>query len=173
MSRRSPTSCANARPSAARSPCSSVNSMRMKNSPPSGSVECWSEVMMLAPEAARKPATAATMPWRAGQGMSRRPFTRRAASRSVALLELLARAAPARVVAPERRVLVDAALLDDRLVVAGRLAGLAVGARLVLGRPARVGERAQAGAAAVGLRARLPRGLHGRAPFVLRALDLD
>ena len=36
--------------------------MRMKNSPPSGSVECWSELMMLAPEAARKPATAATIP---------------------------------------------------------------------------------------------------------------
>ena len=67
---------ANARPSAARSPCSSVNSIRMKNSPPSGSVECWSELMMFAPEAARKPATAATIPWRSGQVMSRRPFMR-------------------------------------------------------------------------------------------------
>src|SRR3954447_25592303 len=140
MSRRSPTSCAKARPSAGRSPCSSVNSIRMKNSPPSGSVECWSEVMMLAPDAARKPATAATMPWRSGQVMNRRPFTRRAASRSVALLELLPRAAPARVVAPERGVLVDAALLDHRHLVAGRLAGLAVGGRLVVERAARVGE---------------------------------
>ena len=49
--------------------------MRMKNSPPSGSVECWSELMMFAPEAARKPATAATMPWRSWQVISRRPFT--------------------------------------------------------------------------------------------------
>ncbi len=76
MSSRSATSCANALPSEARSPCSSVNSIRMKNSPPSGSVECWSEVMMFAPERARKPATAATMPWRSAQVMSRRPFTR-------------------------------------------------------------------------------------------------
>jgi hypothetical protein len=46
--------------------------MRMKNAPPSGSVECWSEETMLASRAARKPETAATMPWRSGQAISRR-----------------------------------------------------------------------------------------------------
>src|SRR5262245_11595307 len=142
MSSRSPTSCANARPSAAKSPCSSVNSMRMKNSPPSGSVECWSELMMLAPDEARNPATAATMPWRSGQVMSSRPFTRARRLRAVALLVLLARAAPARVVAAERLVLVDAPLLDDGRLLAGRLAALAVGVGLVLHRAAGVGERA-------------------------------
>ena len=49
-----------------------VKAMRMKNAPPSGSVEYWSEVTMLASRAARKPETAATMPWRSGQEMSSR-----------------------------------------------------------------------------------------------------
>src|SRR3954468_11283692 len=68
-------------------------------------------------------------------------------SGAVALLELLARAAPARVVAPELVVLVDAALLDRRgWLRAGRagvdpVAPAAVGARLVLERAARVGVR--------------------------------
>src|SRR3954447_21103534 len=145
MSSRSATSSWNARPSAPRSPCSRLNSIRMKNSPPSGSVECWSELMMFAPEAARKPATAATMPWRSGQVISRRPRMPRALG-AVALLELLARAAPAGVVAPDARVLVDAPLLDHGgHVLAGRLARLAVGGRLVLERPAAVGEGAHPG----------------------------
>src|SRR3954452_17254391 len=194
MSRRSPTSCANARPSAPRSPCSSVNSIRMKNSPPSGSVECWSEEMMFAPDAARKPATAATMPWRSWQVMRSRPVTtwrsldppprpahralqrldvRGTALGAVALLELLARAAPARVVAAELGVLVDPALLHDRHVV--RLVGLdaialaPVGARLVLERAAGVLQRAEA------RRRLLGRGrpaLRGRLVAVGR-LDLD
>src|SRR4051794_21809077 len=193
MSRRSPTSCANARPSAPRSPCSSVNSIRMKNSPPSGSVECWSEEMMFAPDAARKPATAATMPWRSWQVMSSRPVTtwrsldppprpahralqrldvRGTALGAVALLELLARAAPARVVAAELGVLVAPALLHDRHVV--RLVGLdavalaAVGARLVLEGPARVLERAEARL----LRRRGGPAL-GRRLVAVRRLDLD
>ena len=49
-----------------------VKAMRMKNAPPSGSVEYWSEVTMLASRAARNPETAATMPWRSGQEMSSR-----------------------------------------------------------------------------------------------------
>src|SRR3954452_21696076 len=127
MSSRLATSWLKAMPSACRSPVWRLNSIRMKNSPPSGSVECWSELMMFAPEAARNPATAATMPWRSWQVISRRPFTRAGRSRSVALLELLARAAPARVVAPEAGVLVEAPLLDDGDLLAGRLARLAVG----------------------------------------------
>ena len=59
-----------------------------------------------------------------------------ASSRAVALLELLARPAPAGVVAADLLVLVDAPLLDDGLLVTGRLAGLAVGGRLVLERSA-------------------------------------
>src|SRR3954454_6109459 len=170
MSSRSATSCWKARPSARRSPCSSVNSMRMKNSPPSGSVECWSELMMFAPEAARKPATAATIPWRSGQVISRRPFS----SRPVALLELLARAAPARVVAAERGVLVDAALLDGRRLLAGRLAGLAVGGRLALHRPAAVGQRPQAaGRLLRRLPGRLRRRLLGTVAVGALHLDLD
>src|SRR3954449_11310313 len=171
MSSRAATACWNARPSARRSPCSSVNSIRMKNSPPSGSVECWSDVMMFAPESTRKPETAATIPWRSGQVMSRRPFTRGARLRAVALLELLARSAPARVVAPEAGVLVNAALLHDGLILAGRLARLAVGGRLILDRAARVRQRAHA---ARHLRGRLPlrRRLRGRAVAV-GALHLD
>ena len=49
-----------------------VKAMRMKNAPPSGSVEYWSEVTMLASRAARNPETAATMPWRSAQEISRR-----------------------------------------------------------------------------------------------------
>ena len=49
-----------------------VKAMRMKNAPPSGSVECWSEETMLASRAARKPETAATMPWRSAQEISSR-----------------------------------------------------------------------------------------------------
>ena len=49
-----------------------VNAMRMKNAPPSGSVECWSEETMFAPRAARNPETAATMPWRSGHEISSR-----------------------------------------------------------------------------------------------------
>src|SRR3954451_11167885 len=168
MSSRSATSCWNARPSAGRSPCSRLNSMRMKNSPPSGSVECWSELMMFAPEAARNPATAATIPCRSGQLISSRPRT---ALCAVALLELLARPAPARVVAAEVRVLVDAPLRDHGHVVPWGLAGLAVGVRLILERAARVGERAQTGR-------RLRRGipLRGRRLLLravaVRALDL-
>src|SRR5262245_43256795 len=105
--------------------------------------------MMLAPDAARKPATAATIPWRSGQVISRRPFR----SGPVALLVLLAGPAPARVVAADVVVLVDAPLLHDRGLVPGRLAGLAVGARLVLHRAAGVGQRAEA---AGSLRRRLP-----------------
>jgi hypothetical protein len=44
----------------------------MKNVPPSGSVEYWSEATMLAPRSNRKPETAATIPWRSGQVISRR-----------------------------------------------------------------------------------------------------
>src|SRR3954465_6358027 len=107
----------------------------MKNSPPPGSVECWSEVMMFAPESARKPATAATIPWRSGHVISRRPRMPRGL-RAVALLELLARAAPARIVSPEARVLVDAPLLDGRRrLVPGGLAGLALGRPLGPPRP--------------------------------------
>src|SRR4051794_27540835 len=153
MSSRSATSPVNARRSAARAPCSRLNSMRMKNSPPSGSVECWSELMMLAPDAERKPATAATMPCRSGHLMSSRPFK---ALGAVALLELLARSAPAWVVAAEARVLVVAPLRDHGHLVPGRLAGLAIGVRLVLHRAARVGERPHP---ARDLRGRLP---HGR-----------
>src|SRR3954468_18345644 len=131
MSSRSATSCWKARPRACRSPCARLNSMRMKNSPPSGSVECWSELMMFAPEAARKPATAATIPWRSGQLISSRPRTAPVLG-AVALLDLLARAAPARVVAAEAGVLVDAPLRDDGHVVPWRFAGLAVGVRLVV-----------------------------------------
>src|SRR3954451_4302254 len=170
MSSRSATSCWNARPRACRSPWARLNSMRMKNSPPSGSVECWSELMMFAPEAARKPATAATIPCRSGQLISSRPRT--GPLGAVALLELLARAAPARVVAAEVRVLVDPPLGDHGHVVPWGLAGLAVGVRLILERAARVGERAQTGR-------RLLRGipLRGRRLLLravaVRALDLD
>src|SRR4051794_18362653 len=171
MSSRSATSCAKARPRDAKSPSSRWNSIRMKNSPPSGSVECWSELMMLAPEAARKPATAATMPWRSGQVMSSLAFTRAGRLRAVALLVLLARAAPARVVAADAVVLVDAPLLHDGRLVAGRLAGLAVGGRLVLHRAARVGERAHA---ARHLRGRLPGGrLRLLRGLAVGTLDLD
>src|SRR3954454_19130299 len=169
MSSRSATSCWNARPRACRSPCARLNSMRMKNSPPSGSVECWSELMMFAPEAARNPATAATIPCRSGQLISSRPRT---ALCAVALLELLARPAPARVVAAEARVLVDAPLGDDGHVVPGWLAGLAIGVRLVLHRAARVGERAMP---ARRLRRRFPL-RRCRLPLcavAVRALDLD
>src|SRR3954451_4421351 len=69
----------------------------------------------------------------------------------VALLELLARAAPARVVAADLLVLVDDALLDDRgldrLVGVDAVAVPAVGAGLVVERAARVGERRAAGGA--------------------------
>ena len=51
---------------------SGSNSMRMKKRPPSGSSECWSEETMFAPCAKRKPDTAATMPGRSGQEISRR-----------------------------------------------------------------------------------------------------
>ena len=54
---------------------------------------------------------------------------RSASVSAVALLVLLARAAPARVVAPDLLVLVDAALLDDRRSVLG--VDLAIGARAV------------------------------------------
>src|SRR3954454_1502989 len=153
MSSRSATSCWNARPRACRSPCARLNSMRMKNSPPSGSVECWSELMMFAPEAARNPATAATIPCRSGQLISSRPRT---ALCAVALLELLARPAPARVVAAEVRVLVVAPLRDDGHLVgrSGRLAGRPVGVRLILHRAAAVSERAHP---TTDLRGRLPR----------------
>src|SRR5215218_2036253 len=55
---------ANARSSSClpwRSP-STRNSMRMKNVPPSGSVECWSELRMFASLSNRNPETAATIP---------------------------------------------------------------------------------------------------------------
>src|SRR5918999_5486387 len=64
----------------------------------------------------------------------------------VALLELLAGSAPARVVAPELLVLADAALLDHRRRLVRLLAGLSVGARLVVQRAARVLERGRAAA---------------------------
>ena len=47
------------------------NSMRMKNVPPSGSVEYWSELRMFAPVSARKPETAATIP--AGRARDEQP----------------------------------------------------------------------------------------------------
>src|SRR4051812_1411993 len=172
MSRRSPTSCANARPSEPSSPCSSVNSIRMKNSPPSGSVECWSDEMMFAPEAARKPATAATMPCRSGQVISRRPFTQRRASGAVALLELLPRAAPAGVVAPELVVLVDPALLHDRHLVrpvgVDAVALPAVRAGLVVEGPARVLQGAEPR-----LLRRAGRPALRRPLVAVRRLDLD
>src|SRR5918992_1112767 len=64
------------------------------------------------------------------------------ASRAVALLVLLARPAPAWVVAPELLVLVDAALLDDGHAARRHLlVVVAVRAGLVLRGAARVGER--------------------------------
>src|SRR4051812_4203461 len=48
------------------------NSMRMKNDPPSGSVVCWWELMMLAPASCRKCETAATMPGRSAHEISSR-----------------------------------------------------------------------------------------------------
>ena len=46
--------------------------MRMKNVPPSGSVECWSELRMFASFSERNPETAATIPCRSGHETSRR-----------------------------------------------------------------------------------------------------
>src|SRR5215213_3442743 len=63
----------------------------------------------------------------------------------VALLVLLARPAPAGVVAAELRVLVDAPLLDHRAAALGLVVLAAVGARLVVLRPAGVLERRRAG----------------------------
>jgi hypothetical protein len=55
----------------ARSP-SRWNSIRMKKVPPSGSVECWSELRMFASWSERKPETAATMPCLSGHDTSSR-----------------------------------------------------------------------------------------------------
>ena len=46
--------------------------MRMKNRPPVGSVEYWWEETMFAPCSNRKPETAATIPGRSAQPISRR-----------------------------------------------------------------------------------------------------
>src|SRR5215207_6098577 len=85
---------------------------------------------------------------------------------AVALLVLLARAAPARVVATELLVLVDAPLLDHGAAGRRLLARLPVRGRLVLGGAARVLHRRRAAAAAplVGQRAVAVRARH---------LDLD
>src|SRR3954454_19969882 len=91
----------------------------------------------------------------------------------VALLELLARAAPARVVAADLLVLVDDALLDnrglDRLVGVDAVAVPAVGAGLVVERAPRVGERrpARRAAGALGGGERLA------LPVLALRLDLD
>src|SRR5437764_159939 len=78
--------------------------------------------------AARRPAAAARRARRLSPRRAQRP---RRCSRPVALLELLAAAAPARVVAAELLVLVDAPLLDDLGAFGSHLSGGAVGARLV------------------------------------------
>src|ERR1700739_2813792 len=49
----------------------------MKNCPPSGAVEYWSDWMMLAPQPAGQPATAATMPCRSGHVISSRAIRTR------------------------------------------------------------------------------------------------
>ena len=88
--------------------CSSVNSIRMKNSPPSGSVECWSErddVRAGVGEEARR--RAATMPCRSGQVMSRRPFMPGAEATSASAS---ARVLGERVAAAGRQQRVDVAL---------------------------------------------------------------
>ena len=50
--------------------------MRMKNLPPVGSEEYWWEETMFAPRSNRKPDTAATMPGRSAQPISRRAVKR-------------------------------------------------------------------------------------------------
>src|SRR4051794_36495380 len=81
----SATSVANARTRSSSSACT-VKAMRMKKAPPSGSVEYWSEVTMLASRAARKPETAATIPWRSAQEISSRAsIARRLRQRDVRL----------------------------------------------------------------------------------------
>ena len=70
-----------------------VKAMRMKNAPPSGSVEYWSEETMFASRAARNPETAATMPWRSAQEISSRAsIARRLWERDVRLPDALSAA---------------------------------------------------------------------------------
>src|SRR3954452_22767018 len=68
---------------------STVNAMRKKNVPPSGSVECWSEETMLASRSCKKREIAAMMPGRSAHETSRR------ASAISALLGLRRLGAPA------------------------------------------------------------------------------
>ncbi len=52
------------------------NSIRIRNRPPIGSVECCADDVMFAPAAWRNDATAATIPGRSGHATRRRPCTR-------------------------------------------------------------------------------------------------
>src|SRR5829696_7367792 len=94
-----------------------------------------------------------------------------ASSRAVALLELLAGPAPARVVAADLLGLVDPPLLHDRglhdLLGVDAVAVAAVGARLVVERAARVGEGRAARRAARGV------GRRERLALAVLALNLD
>src|SRR5919204_3646067 len=72
MSKREATSEPKRSASADSSSPESVNSIRRKNSPPSGSEVCWSDCTMFAPASNKKPDTALTMPgWSAHQTSSR------------------------------------------------------------------------------------------------------